>query len=393
MRRCPVFLLLLLFAAGCAKFDSRIERKQLDGDYQCYTLSNGYIGVTVMPQIGGMVSGIRYLPENRELFRKQEITVEKDDLLPPFPVISSTGITDYLWGVTTKGKIPARIRQLTETPDEVCITMSDRFFRMLDCEWTKKVTLKRGRSAFLVEMNFFNRSKKVLDIAVWQNILPALGRGRKSDIIVMPSKGQIRVVGRRKVKFFTEDTVFQERDSLDQEVFAAPARPWLSARNELFPGILVMRTSESLAGEGAFFYTYKNATIHTMEFIGKSISIRPGECTAVNIEYAFFPGMHNISEVFGREISTAVYAVLDGKKICMEWQCSGTSPAVEWEFFLTGINGGRFSLGKHFIPGLEVGRLFSIALPLPEEIPAGKYRLSGAGGGENFSIVQCFTVP
>ena len=155
---------------------------------------------------------------------------------------------------------------------------------------------------------------------------------------------------------------------------------------------MTLRTTEELAGEGALFYTYKAMRNHTMEFIGKNIAIQPGKSAVVNLEYAFFPDMKNVSDIFGNGITQAVYAVIDGRKILIDWQSSGNIPAAEWEFFLTGRNGKKFSLGNISIPELKVSKLFSAAMQISDKIPAGKYRLSGISGKEKFEIIQPFTI-
>ena len=133
MKNFTIFSALLLLAAGCATKEAKICTTELNDGYTRYTLSNGYIGVDVMPQLRGMISGVRYIPENRELFREMKIKVAKDDLLPPFPEVTSTGITDFLWGVTTKGDVPAKVISSTNSPEYADIVMNDRFFPREGC--------------------------------------------------------------------------------------------------------------------------------------------------------------------------------------------------------------------------------------------------------------------
>ncbi|MBR7130436.1 MAG: hypothetical protein IKC82_00395 [Lentisphaeria bacterium] len=392
MKNFTIFSALLLLAAGCATKEAKICTTELNDGYTRYTLSNGYIGVDVMPQLRGMISGVRYIPENRELFREMKIKVAKDDLLPPFPEVTSTGITDFLWGVTTKGDVPAKVISSTNSPEYADIVMNDRFFRMLNCEFTKQVSLKKDSSAVQIKITLRNHSKKIINAALWQNIIQSVSRDIQWDTIIIPCKGNTAKVGRKGVKFFEEDTVYQECDHNDREVFTAPARPWIAARSDLEKGVFILRTADELAAEGALFYTYKAFQNHTMEFISKPLAISPGKSAVYNLEYIFLPDMQNLSEVFGKDVTTGIHAAVSGKKMIINMQSSGVVPPTEWSFFLTGKDGKKYNFPKELIPELKPGKLITLKLPLPSGIPAGKYRFCGNSAVENFVASDTVTI-
>ena len=394
MRKFTFSLLALAFISGCAAPETKIEKSLLNDEYFRYTLSNGYFGVDVMPQLGGRISGMRSIPEQREFFREQRVSVEKDDLLPPVVRSNDTGITDYGWRKALCLK-PAAVESVSCDPEVSSITMRDRYFRLLDCECVKKVSLRRQSSAMQVEITLSNRAAEPLEFSLWQNVLPVMGgEGNGLDIVVIPAKGKTDGSGSRRVTFFERDTVFQERDLAVQEIYVAPVRPWIAVRGASRPGVLVLRVADELAGNGAFCYTWKNSRTHTMEWIGKTMVIPPGGNHLFQLEYAYFPDMKNISDVFGKEVSSGVYAGIGEGKLRIEMQSSGKVESAEWKFFLTsaGTDGRRIPVGTVIVPELLPGKLFSVEFALPSGIAAGEYFLSGSSGRDDFRIPEAFCV-
>lgn len=394
MKKFALTLFSTLILTGCiTQPAAELTRKELRDGYIAHHFNNGLISFDILPQLGALTAEFRYIPENRDLMKPLILKVEKDDLLPQTCNTEGGMINDFLWGVTTFGKLPVKITRWENNPEKSLIQVKDRYYRMQDCEYTKTVSLKKNSTAFQVEIELFNHAKKVMNAAVWQNVIQCLSKEPAIDTIIMPIKGGIKMVGRRGVKFIEKDRVFPEKDLSDREVFAVPCRPWIAAKDDSKPGLFVLLTTGGLIADGALFYTYKTIRVHTMEFIGAAKKIPHKQSVKFNFDYIYFSALTNLSEVFKvGDVPVGFYAESSSapRKLSFTMQSSSPIPAKEWEIFLTGANGKKYSLGKWQFPELEPTEAVTKEISIRSAIPSGEYTLNAVSGNDKFSLIDTF---
>ena len=179
------------------------------------------------------------------------------------------------------------------------------------------------------------------------------------------------------------------------EVFAVPARPWLAAKDDSKPGLFVLLTTGDLIAKGALFYTYKTISVHTMEFIGAEKKIPHKQSAKFNFDYIYFSGLNGLSEVFKvGDIPVGFYAEVSSapRKFTFIMQSSAPVPAKEWEFFLTGSDGKKYTLGKWQFPELEPAETVTKEIAVRSAIPGGEYKISAVSGNDKFSLIDTFRI-
>lgn len=389
-------LLAAILLTGCAtRSVSALTERELNDGYTAYNFNNGLITFDIVPKLGAITAGFKYLPEKREMMKPLILNVETDDLLPPNCIPEGGMINDFLWNVTTFGKLPAKITRLESDPEKSLIQVKDRWYRMQNLEYTKTVSLKKDSTAFQVEIELFNHAKKPFSAAVWQNIIQCLSQEPEIDTIIMPIKGGIKLVGRRGVKFVKTDMVFPEKDLADREVFAVPARPWIAAKDDRKPGLFVLLTTDDLAADGALFYTYKTIRVHTMEFIAAAKEIPSQKSKKFKFDYIYFSELKNLSEVFKvDDIPVGFYAEISSapRKFIFTMQSSAPVSAKTWELTLTAENGKMYTVGKLQFPELKPEKAATVELGIRSAIPAGKYKLSAVSEDNKFSLIDTFNI-
>ncbi len=396
MKNFALSLFCVILLTGCAVPSlSSLTKRELNDGYTAYNFNNGLISFDILPKLGAVTAEFKYLPKKRSIMEPLVLKVETDDLLPPNCIPEGGMINDFLWNVTTFGKLPAKITNLKNDSEKSFIQVNDRWYRMQNLEYTKTVSLKKNSTAFQVEIELFNHAKKTFSAAVWQNVIQCLSKEPAIDTIIMPIKGGIRLVGRRGVKFVEKDMVFPEKDLADREVFAVPARPWIAARNDSEAGLFVLLTTDDLAAQGALFYTYKVIGRHTMEFIAAAKEIPYKKSAKFNFDYIYFSGLTNLSEVFKvGDIPVGFYAEVSSapRKFTFIMQSSAPVPAKEWEFFLTGSDGKKYTLGKWQFPELEPTETVTKEIAVRSAIPGGEYKISAVSGNDKFSLIDTFRI-
>ncbi|MBO7327730.1 MAG: hypothetical protein J6W00_03040 [Lentisphaeria bacterium] len=389
------FFTLLLLTGCTIQSTVSLSKRELNDGYVAHNFNNGLISFDILPQLGAVSAEICYIPENIKLMKPLILNVEKDDLLPQSCNPEGGMINDFLWGVTTFGKLPTKITRWENNPEKSLIQVKDRYYRMQNCEYTKTVSLKKNSTAFQVEIELTNHAKKTMDAAPWQNVIQCLSEEPAIDTIIMPIKGGIKLVGRRGVKFVEKDCVFPEKDLSDREVFAVPLRPWIAASNDSRDGLFVLLTTNDLIANGALFYTYKTIRVHTMEFIGSTQKIQPKKSEKFYFDYIYFPGLNNLSEVFKvNDIPVGFYAKasVTPRKLTMTMQSAAPIPSKEWEFILTAVDGKKYTLGKWQFPELEPTEAVTKEIGIRSAIPAGEYKLSAVSGSDKFSLIDTFKI-
>ncbi len=396
MKKIIFSLVSAVLLTGCATQSiSSLTKRDLNDGYVAHHFNNGLISFDIVPQLGAVTAEFKYLPEQRQLMEPLILKVEKDDLLPQFCNPEGGMINDFLWNVTTFGKIPAKITRLENDPEKSLIQVNDRWYRMQNLEYTKTVSLKKDSTAFQVEIELFNHAKKTFNAAVWQNVIQCLSQEPAIDTIIMPIKGGIKLVGRRAVKFLEKDMVFPEKDIADREVFAVPARPWIAARDDNKAGLFVLLTTNDLAADGALFYTYKVIGIHTMEFIAAPKEIPYKRSAKFCFDYVYFSELKNLSEVFKiNDVPVGLFAEINSKsrKFIFTMQSSAPISARGWMFTLTAANGNEYPLGELQFPELKPNGSVAKEIIVHSTIPSGKYKLSAVSANNKISLIDTFEI-
>ena len=352
MTRFPLIILLLTCLMATANPPSAsIQERETTGQLKEFTLTNGNISCSVLPEASGLLSRFEYLPTHRSLFIPIQLSVEKDDLMPTVISSNATGVRELLWGMRRFHNLPMTVTEKRENGGTASITMRQRFFCGSPLTAEKTLELPGGDSALLhCHFTLHNPSQESVQTSLWCNLIARLGL-QQLDPVLMPVKGGVFRVQNRGITGFAQDAVYLENDTGSVDVFTAPGRPWIARFSPEAPGVLVMRcTTDGALGAESRFYSYKRGE-RTMELICAPVSIAPGSSHSWDIDYIYFPTMSMVCDVAG---NYAVNRRDQPDATLLELESCAPVPAGQ----LTLTTGQVFQ-----IPAMRPGQLHAVSIP------------------------------
>ena len=361
---CLVSLCPLFSRAG---EECRVTSRDIAEGVTEYSLSNGIFEIKCVPETSGMISGLNSLPDNREMIRPLECTVDKDDLLPPRCHTNLTGFRELVRGV----KMSVHTKYSPQTPactvDSVELVMTGRGFYLWNIDAVKRITLRKGESGAKITLTLTAASDILSPICLWINGIAYMGKTER-DTVLMPVRNISEMRLGLAMAAFPEEGVFLDRELNPQNISAAAGAPWIARTSPEEPGVLVMRLDKNFAESGVL-YTWKQGTssIHTTEAIYGPVTLKKGESKKITAEYLYFAkltGLRDISGPYG----------LDRKGKTVEVASAAPVPAGIMTMNWHDASGRSGDLGDFSLPALIPGQIAKIDLSgrnMPEKCTIG----------------------
>lgn len=360
-----LFLLCSLFSR--AGEECRITSRDIADGVTEYSLRNDFIEIKCVPETSGVISGLTSLPENREMIRQLECTVDKDDLLPTRCHTNLTGFRELVRGV----KMSVHTKYSLQTPvcsgDSVEFIMTGRGFYLWNIDAVKRIMLRKGESGAKITLTLTAASDILSPICLWINGIAYMGKTERDTVLIPVRNTSERRFG-LAMTAFPEEGVFPDRELNPQSISAAAGAPWIARTSPEGPGVLVMRLDKSFTESGVL-YTWKQGTssIHTTEAIYGPVTLKKGESKEITAEYLYFAELTGLLDIAGP------YG-LDRKGNVIEIASAAPVPAGIMTLNWHDASGRSGDLGDFSLPALIPGQIAKIDLSgrnMPEKCTIG----------------------
>lgn len=359
-------------------------------------ISNDLIKATILSDSIGCVSSMIFLPENMEIMMPyKESRKMIDPLLPEVFESNNSGAKQWVWGKKPVPNIQMGNIKTSKTEAGIAIAMDSQYYMSENIYLLKELSLEDKSSLLSVKIKVKNKNQEPYDFALWENIIPMLGKN-SPDTLIIPCAGNVKEIDGRKMLSLPEDTLLTENSKSETvEGFFAPARPWLGRFSEERDLLFVVSTRMADLKPAGFFYRWKNNAmmILTQEIIFSKVKLAAGEEKEYLIEYMLFPGLKNIRELCGRIAIDCDAKVSADKKLELKLSlCAAKAEKPETlKLELRGDSPQKSVLlqGEITIPELQPGKVFEISKTFSlENLKPGKYSIAGTfKNGAAFELI------
>lgn len=375
MRR--IIALVLTLCGGVAVSAApQITSQELAPETPEYTLDNGVLQVKCIPAASGLITGFKYLPEQRQMIFPHKFTLVQDDLLPSRVSMRPCGMRELANRTKMEYFIGYRVKDARTTPAAAVLQLYSRAFYRHNMIADKTVTLPAGSSKISVRMDLTSQVKTE-PVIFWINALANLDTTRDTTLVPVQKNAAPRY--KYSMNVFNTSGVYVDKFILPQTLFAAPLKPWygrISAQGK--PGVLVLVVRGDAGKrlvEHGFICGWKSEImpIHTTELRFAGPEMGKGDKWSFEYDYIYFAKLQQLRDVAGD------YGIdLQGNTL----HIASAVVAAPGTMKLT-WNGGAAEVA---LPALKPGEVFKY------ELPAGAKNISGTmPGGEKFDIPALLT--